>query len=805
MTGDLARDLRQGARELRKSRGLALVAILSLALGIGATTAIFSAIYAVLVDPFPYADVGSLKSPKVVDPGHAGYRTYYNTDEFLEISARSRIFSGVIASTISDVVMTGEGMPERLRGNYGTFNTFEVMGVKPLLGRTPTADDARPGAAPVAVLSYKFWQRRFGGEPSVLGRSLELNGISRTVIGVMPPRFLWRGADVWLPIRLLPGQAVEGVRMVHALGRVKPGVTDAEAAADLMPIFSDLAHQFPNRYPEHFTAGLVSFAEEFSSSLSQTLWLLFGAVGLLLLIACGNVANLLLAKATGREREVAIRSSLGATRGRLARQLLTENLLLAFCGGVLGLGIAHVGLRILIALIPPDTIPDEAVVSINGPVLIFALALAVATALLFGLAPALHAARLDLIGPLRTSGKGAGSGSGRLRAGLVALELALSVLLLVGASLMMRTVFALEHVDLGFRPDHLLAVSIPLPEQHYPKPKDRVRFFEELIERVKSLPGIVAAGVDTAIPPYGDWRTGVDVVGNPQSELFPVLVHSSSSGFLRALGSPVLQGRLFSREEVAAERPVAVVNATFARLLLPGRNPIGRLVRIPAAVKPPVSASHDTFEIAGVVRDVPNNDIRRAVLPEVYVPFSITGSTGLLTVRTNGDPQLLLQALRAEVYRLDKEQPIGGTYLVRKLIDDYTYAEPRFSFILFAVFAGIGLLLAGAGVYSLLSYVVSRQTHEIGIRMALGAQRREILRMVLGSGLRLVAVGLAAGLSVSAVAARLLSHRLWGVGSLDPLSFAVVPIILLAAGAAACYLPALRATRVDPTEALRYE
>jgi predicted permease len=804
-SGGLVRDLRQGVRELRRNPGFALVAVFSLALGIGAATAIFSAIYAVLVDPFPYANVDSLMSPKVVDPDRPNYRVYYSTDEFLEIAARSHIFEGLIASTISNVVMTGDGAPERLRGNYGTFNTFQVMGVNPLLGRAPTNDDARPGAPPVTVLSYKFWQRRFGGDPGVLGRALVLNDVSRTVIGVMPPRFLWRGADVYLPIALLRGQAVEGVRMVHALGRVKRGVTQAQAEADLLPIFKDVAHRFPGQYPRHFTAGLVSFKEEFSSSLSQTLWLLFGAVGLLLLIACGNVANLLLARATGREREVAIRSSLGATRARLARQFLTESLLLAFIGGALGVGLAYAGLRALVALIPPDTIPDEAVVSINGHVLVFTVVLAAVTALLFGLAPALHSARLDLIEPLRTSGKGASSGSGRLRGALVALELALSVVLLVGASLMMRTVFALEHVDLGFQPDRLLAVQVPLPELRYPKPDDRVRFFMELTRRIESLPGVSAAGVNTSIPPFGDRRTGVEIIGENRPEPAQVLIHSSGSDYLRALGSAILRGRSFNRQEVAAKRPVAVVNATFVRLFLATGNPIGRLVRAAALSRPPVNAPHDTFEIVGVVRDVPNNDIRRSVLPEIYVPFSITGDTGVLTVRAQRDPERLLNGIRAEVYRLDKDQPVGRAELVRKLIDDYTYAQPRFSLVLFGIFAGIGLLLAGAGVYSLLSYMVSRQTHEIGIRMALGAQRPEILRMVLRSGLRLVTAGLAVGIAISAVATRLMAHHIWGVAALDPVSFAIVPIVLLAAGLAACYLPALRATRVDPMEALRYE
>ncbi|MEO7144434.1 MAG: ABC transporter permease [Bryobacteraceae bacterium] len=807
----LFHDLRYGARELRKHPGFALVAVFSLALGIGAATAIFSAVYAVLIDPFPYADVDSLMSVKVVDPRHSGYRIYYNTDEFVEIAARSRIFDGVIASTITDVAMTGAGEPERLRENYGAFNTFQVMGVPPLIGRTPNAGDAGPGATPVAVLSYKFWQRRFGGDPNVLGQTLTLNGVTRTVIGVMPRRFLWRGADVWLPVNFRRGEAIEGVRFVHLLGRLKRGVTAAQANADLMPILQDLAHQFPGRYPEHFSTGLLSFKQAFSSDLEQTLWLLLGAVGLLLLIACANVANLLLARATGRQREISIRAALGATRGKLVRQLLTESLLLAIAGGVAGIAMASAGLRALVAMIPPDTIPDEAVVAINAPVLGFTVLLAVLTALLFGVAPAIHAARVNLATALRGagtsqgSGSGAGSGAGRLRGVLVALELALSMVLLVGASLMIRTVFALEHVDLGFRPDHLLALRVPLPEQRYPKAADRVRFMMELTRRIETLPGVVAAGVNSTVPPFGDRRMGVEIAGGNQREAPQVLVHNAGSDYLRALGAPILIGRAFTEQEVVALRPVAVVNRTFVRQFLPTGGPIGRLLHVPELSLAAAHAAHDTFEIVGVVEDSPNNDIRRSVLPEMYIPFSITGNTDAMVVRSVQDPEQLVRAIRGEVYRLDKDQPVTDVLTVQKLLDDYEYAQPRFSLVLFSVFAGIGLTLAVVGVYSLLSYTVSRQTHEIGIRMALGAERSTILRMVLRAGLRLIAAGLGAGIVVSLGAARLLTHQIWGVPPLDPVSFLAVPVVLLAAGLAASYWPALRATRVDPMEALRYE
>src|SRR5499426_120955 len=544
---EFLRDIRFGVRHLAKSPGFTSIAVLSLALGIMATTAIDSVIHAVVLDPFPYKDVDNLMSVRVWDPGQRGGRLSYSTDQFLEIAERNTIFEGVIASTVSDVLWTDGGEPQRLRGNYGTFNTFQVMGMPPLIGRTILPEDARPDAAPVTVLGYRFWQRQFGGDPKVVGRQLRLNDKVRTVIGVMPKRFMWRGADVYLPVTFERGRVVEGVRGVHLLGRLKPGVSEAKAEVDLRPIIEELKKREPAQFPDNWRVGLLSFKETFPSSIRQNLWILFGAVGLLLLIACANVSNLLLSKAGARQKEMAVRAALGARRSRLIRQLLTESLLIAGAGCALGVALAFAGLRAIMAIVPPNTIPDESEIALNTPVLLFTVLVSGLTSILFGLAPALHTSASDLANPLREAGRGLQGGSRQalLRKVLVVAEVALSLMLLVGAGLMMRTFIAVQDVELGFRTDRLLTMRVPLPEQRYPDRERRVAFFQELLRRVSAVPGVTAVGLNTGVHPFGNFSTPVEVVG-AQQDTRPVVIHQVNADYTKALGIALVEGRVFA-------------------------------------------------------------------------------------------------------------------------------------------------------------------------------------------------------------------------------------------------------------------
>jgi putative ABC transport system permease protein len=800
------RDVRFAFRTLAKSPGFTSVALLSLSLGIMASTAIYSVLHAVVLDPFPYKDVDSLMSVRVWSPDQRGFRTGYSTDQFLEIAERSTIFDGVIASTITDVLWTGNGDPQRLRGNYGTPNTFQVMGVAPLVGRTYTPDDGRPDAAPVVVLGYRFWQRQFGGDPAVVGRELSLNGKVRTVVGVMPERFMWRGADVYLPIVFTRGAVVEGVRGVHLLGRLKPGVTEAQAEADLRPIITDLKQREPAQFPDNWRVGLLSFKETFPSSIRNDLWILFGAVGLLLLIACANVSNLLLARAGARQREMAVRAALGAHRLRLVRQLLTESLVLAVAAAMLGTVLAFGALRLILAIVPPNTIPDESKIVINVPVLLFTLAVSAATAVIFGLAPAVHACRRDVVRALHATSRGLGGGAAQalLRSGLVVAEVALSLVLLVVASVMIRTLIAVGRADSGFPTERVLTMRVPLPESRYPDPAKRTAFFLELLTRVSALPGVTAAAVNTGLHPLGNFAAPVEVAGVAPEGAPPVVIHQVSAGYLNAFGIALVSGRPLDDTDVRAARQVALVNEAFARTRL-SNLALERIVRIPRLTQPPFAIADDRFQIVGVVKDRLNRGLTEPVAPEIYLPFTLLGRADRLMALTAGDPARLTRAVVSQVYEIDRNQPVTDVRTVETILQDGAFAGPRFNLVLFAIFAALGLTLAVIGVYGVMSHAVARQAHEIGVRIALGAEPGRIARMVVAHGSRLLVSGIAIGLGASFIAARMLGGRFVNVPAFDPTSFLAVSVLLLAAGLQACLWPARRASRIDPLLALRQE
>jgi predicted permease len=801
-------DFRFGVRSLGQARAFTAIAVGSLALGIGGSTAMYSVIHAVILDPFPYKDPDRLMSVTVLGQ-RGGNFSYYRIDQFLEIARHNEVFSGVIASTWSDILWTGAGEPQRLRGNHCTMNTFDVMGVPPLIGRATLASDAVEGAEPVTILGYKFWQRQFGGDPGVLGRKLRLNDKVRTVIGVMPPRFMWRGADVYLPDVFHKGETVEGERSVHLLGRLKPGVTREQALAGiravLQPVLEDLEQTYPNDFPKPWRIRLQTFGETFPSGIQDALWTLFGAVGLLLLIACVNVSNLLLSRGAYRRREMAIRAAMGASRWRIVRQLLAESLALAIGGGAVGVLLAWAGLRGIIAVVPPNTIPDEAHITLNAPVLLFTLVVSVVVSLLFGLAPALQLAGRDLLTPLKEAGRGVSGGVRQrlMRGALVVAEVALSVVLLVGASLMIRTLLSIQGANLTFHPDRILTLRIPFSEQRYPDANRRNAFLRDVLGRMQTAPGVLAVGINAGMPPVYSWQFPVEAVGSSQKDNRPVLVQQTNADYLRVMGLKLVQGRFLNEDEVEAQRHSIAINQTLARRYFPGGESVGRLLRIPLLRTAPLNLADDSFQIVGVVNDAVNNVSTNETLPELYLPYTIIGRADRIFALGAGRAEALAAVLKAQVYAVDPSQPLMDVKSMETVLGENAYARPRFNLLLFAVFAALGLVLALFGIYGVISHSVAQQTREIGIRIALGASFGQVVAMVLGTGARLLAIGVAVGLGASVASVKLLAGLVRNVSRFDPYSFAAVALLLFAAGIFASFWPARRAARVDPIAALR--
>ena len=640
--------------------------------------------------------------------------------------------------------------------------------------------------------------------PNVLGRQLRLNDINRTVIGVMPKRFMWRGADVYLPVTFERGKTVEGVRGVHLLGRLKPGVGAAQAEADLRPIVSDLKQRYPTEFPDQWRVGLLPFTETFPSSIGRDIWVLLGAVALLLLIACANVSNLMLARASARQREMTVRVALGASRRRLIRQLLTESLLLALTAGVVGTALAYAGLPAILALVPPDTIPDESEIALNTSVLLFALAISALTSIICGLAPALHTAGRDLSNAMREASRSLAGGSRQAitRKALVVAEIALSLVLLAGSSVLLRTFVDLGRVDIGVPPDRLLVFRVPLAPQRYPDATRRTAFFKELLPRIGSTPGVEAVAVNSGLHPLGNMWMPAEVAGYPAVS-DPVETHHVSAGYTKALGIRLAAGRLLTDGDVESAQRVAVVNERFVRMRIPDRPPLGQMVKLWRLKDPPFNVANHSFQIVGVVHDTPNNGLSEPTMPEIYVPFSVTGAANAVMVRTYGDPADVTRSVVSQVYAVDAAQPVTNVTTVAQLLKDEEFATPRFNLVLLSVFAIVGLALAVVGVYGVMSNAVAQERQEIGVRMALGADAGTIARMILARGARLLLAGTALGLLASVAAGRWLAGAVWRVSGVDPLAFAAVAALLMIVGLAACYWPARRAARTDPLLAMR--
>src|SRR5881394_300866 len=779
-------DIRYAFRNLRKTPGFATVAIITLALGIGASTAIFSVIDNVMMEPFPYPDAQRFMSMQIHDTerNEPGGRGGFSGPEFLDYVEQNHVFDRVIANDNLDVLYrAGEGT-QRFDGNYVTPGTFEFLGMPALLGRVMQPADYEPGAPPVFVLRYKTWVKDFDADPSIVNKIFILNDQPRTLVGIMPPRFGWGNADMWIPKKPEHASATTAVagafpQYWFLLGHLRPGVSMKEAEADFTIIANRLSKVYPKDYPKHFTVHIESLTNLVVGQFKTTLFIVLAAVGLLLLIGCGNVANLLLARATTREKEFAIRSALGASRRRLVRQLLVESLILATGGAAVGTLLAWGGLKFLVALMPQEIIPAEAVIRLNTPVLAFTLGVAVLTALVFGLVPALKAARKDLNDPLRDSGKGISGGfrHGRLRDAVVVLEVGLSLTLLVAAGLLIRSFVAIRDVKLGLQPDHILVARLPLPVDRYKTADQVTGFYRPLLQRLKALPGVLEATETSTLPPYGGIPSDIEIPGKTHGEKWNAVFQLVSEGYFPVLKIQFVDGRSFTEAEVSGARKLAIVNQTLVKKYLASENPIGKQVRIAQLANFEDPVKEPVFEIIGLVADAKNRGLQDPVEPEIWIPYTVTGSAfrGIL-VRTAKDPMAMMNAVQQEIWATDQNVAVTLTGTLEGYISQFSYAGPRFGFMLMTIFSSIGLVLVTLGVYSVLAYTTARRTHEIGIRMALGAEGRDVVRLVVRMGLRLVAIGVALGLLASLALGRVIGSQLWGVSAYDLWTLVSVPL-----------------------------
>jgi predicted permease len=803
----LARDLAYAARMLRHNPGFAATVVLTLGLGIGATTAIFTVVNAVLLRPLPYPDPDRLVYI-AMSFGEPGDHAFSYTQDYAAWKSHSRTLNQMAGYMRFQANFTGGGEAERITGAYATLSLFPLLGVQPVMGRTFRPEEDRPGGPPVAILSHAFWKRRFGGDPSVIGKSLTLDASPYTVVGVLPATFLIPDRhesdfDLWVPFAMSETGKAKSI-MLQVVGRLKPSVGINAVRSDLEP----LMQQF--RRGRKRSVVVSDWHERVAGGARRSLVIFLCAVSFVLLIACVNVANLLLSRAAARDKEMAVRRALGAGKGRVLRQLLTESMLLGVLGGIVGLALAFWGKNLLIAWISRN-LPALAPIRLDYRVLAFNLGLGLLTGVAFGLAPALQASQVQLNESLKEAGRSAidGRSGHRLRNLLVVLEVGLAMVLLCGAGLLFKSFLRMRGIDPGYRSDRILTLNVNLTLSQYPKPLDQTRFFQQAIERVKVLPGVEAVGAGTSLPLGGYSMTvsGLTIEGKPDAESM-VSLTMVSPDYLRTLGIPLVLGRYFGDADREGAPTVVMVNESFTRRFFPGESGLGRRILNPAK-------KTNWMTVVGVVRDIrPWPEV--AAAPEMYLSYlqaeqvhlrmtgGEMGSEMGLAIRTSGDPMSLLAALRSQIALIDKSQPVHDV----KTLDERragSLAPRRVTMLLVVTFAALALILGSIGIYGVVSYSVGRRTHEIGVRMALGAHQSQILGMVLRNGLGLIAAGVGVGLAASAGLTRLISSELWGVSPTDPWTFAAVIAVLAASGFAACLLPAWRAARVDPTRALRYE
>lgn len=802
-------DLRYGLRMLLKHKGFTAVAALTLALGIGANTAIFSVVNAVLLHPLPYREADRLMV--IWETSSRNQRSSVTAPNYLDWRDQNRAFEQIAAAAGASFNLTGGGDPQRLPGARVSANYFDVLGTKPVAGRSLLLADDQHGADRVVLLSYGLWQRRFGADPHILGQAILLDGEPHVVVGVMPEaiRFQSTSAQLWKPLALSPQDlAATGSHYLRVTGRLKPGVTREQAEAELKAIATQLEAKRPHSNTG-WSVAVVPLRDQLVSDVRLSLFILLGAVGFVLLIACANIANLLLARAAARRKEMAVRLALGAGRWRLFRQLVTESVILAGLGGAVGLLLALLCLEMLVALLPGN-IPRLGQVGIDSTVLGFTLGIALLTGLLFGLAPGLQASKPDLQDALKESGRAtAGPDRHRLRSALVVAEVAVTLVLLVGAGLMVRSFWRLQAVNPGFNPGTVFSLQMALPESRYPEPRQTAAFYQTVLEQVTALPDVQSAALCSQLP-LGSRGFGIAVFIEGRPRLGPREVpmahyRAVSADYFRVLRIPQVAGRWFNERDREGAVRVGIINETMARRYWSGEDPLGKRFTLDDNETTPI-------QIVGVVRDVKHFGLEAEAGPEFFVPhqqapalfWRWVGGSLHLVVQPRTSASSVLAGIRRAIWSTDAQLPLYNVTSLERLLAE-SIGMRRVYMWLLAVFAVLALLLGAVGIYGVMTYTVSQRTHEIGIRMALGAQQRDVVKLVVKQGTLLTLTGTVIGLISAFVLTRVLSSLLFGVTATDPATFAMIPLLLVAVALLACYFPARRAAKVDPMVALRYE